>query len=171
MVRKSSHASTSRTVSTEQQEEKCYANQAFSMRPNCFARAPCSKAEAKHRIVPNEMNKSVLPPLTFFSALDIPFHKTRRHFKNLGYIKAANIWEYDTQPRLPAAGLPCKVPAFNIINGVCKHQREACNKSMDFAQLPGFLKEKYVTPFPLDRLSNSMLYRNRVHNQRSNIFC
>lgn len=143
-------------------------------RANYFglARIPYSKGEAKtdnlldtslrsEGILKSQVwdEKQKLNQSLVFPILDIPHHKTRRHFKNTRYMCHANLWEYDPEPEIRAAGRPYQSPTYNIINGNLSYEWEKKAESvfLEQQQPPAFLKEKYVRQFPLNRMPNSFM--------------
>ena len=174
-----------------------------------FSHVPYSKAEVKNRGNLNcsydsamETFKNDYPythmnskpediaPLTniaqasMLPKLDVPFHKTRRHFKNFGNIRHTNVWDCDPEPANRAAGLATPTSAYNIINGqhgvrdkyallLRQNNGNVPNNinasiSADFIQLPKFIRKKFQ--FQNERLSTSIYHQNQAHNKSSSIF-
>ncbi|MDR3548289.1 MAG: hypothetical protein P4M11_08520 [Candidatus Pacebacteria bacterium] len=160
-----------------QRSTEDYGNYAIRQRYAEYARSPYSKNEAKKRLSASFNNEETsevqdeaeMPrEARVFPMLDIPFHKTRRHFRNVLRMNHTNIWDCDPAPRLRAAGVPNQVPAFDIISGISRSRD--LDRSADVVQLPEFFRPKYEAPGKCERLVDSTRCRVRARNQRSNVF-
>ena len=115
------------------------------------------------------------------SVLEVPYHQTRRHFKNVGSVRHANVWQYDPIPDEKAAGMTSKSPAYNIINGARSVQGDLTSLAPQLRRLPDFLKNKYQYSYPSvphgnnpymnSRYQDRKEYsQNRMNGYRSKIF-
>lgn len=147
-----------------------------SSRINYFAvaRIPLSKQEAKERQSLDcsyqtsngmdwmDINKA---DQSFFPILEIPYHKTRRHFKNIRYIQHSNVWDYDPEPSVIAAGRPYKANVYNLING--KVTTDINATSIEPHAPPDFLREKYIRQFPINRMPDSFFNKRKEQLSKS----
>lgn len=100
--------------------------------------------------------------------INVMKHQSRRLYRDNGYAKNANIWQYDPTPSSKAAGLPYQCLKYNIINGKAYNSKDITNINPELKNLPVFLKQKTKLAYPYEHSHYTTSHKNNNSISYSN---